>query len=121
MGCLQVRLQCFLFLNATRYPKLPEAWLDYGRVLQRQGNASAEEVPPRSAAHSRSTRPAEFGEADGDAGKGTDEEARDFFPDVAMSMYTLFYCLGEGCSDKVPSCCTTMSVSAAGWFRARAT
>merc|ERR1719174_3239062 len=32
---------------------------------------------------------------------GTDELAKDFFPDVAMSMYTLFYCLGEGCSDKV--------------------
>ena len=27
----------------------------------------------------------------------TEEEARGFLPDVPMSMYTLFYCLGEGC------------------------
>lgn len=32
---------------------------------------------------------------------GTDEVVTDFFANVQLSMYTLFYCIGEGCSEKV--------------------
>lgn len=32
---------------------------------------------------------------------GSTETVAEFFPDVLMSMYTLFYCLGEGCSEKI--------------------
>merc|ERR550514_1268162 len=32
---------------------------------------------------------------------GTDEVLSDFFSSIPTAMYTLFYCFGEGCSEKI--------------------